>query len=202
MKSGKFGFQMDEDNNNNTQMNSHSIALRVQKNFLSKMASKNVAKVFIDETTGRILDNLYKLAKDYSSSKKEAEKLLKDTIKIIVKIGILYKNDQFNNDELRICDQFRDKFHYLTKSALSFYEIEYTFDRHYLSESLKSCKEMTHSIIKRHLTDKSKQRVDHVYDYFSDPKFLEDIFKTGGKYRPTLGLIVDDARRLLDDGFL
>ena len=82
------------------------------------------------------------------------------------------------------------------------YEIDYTFDKYYLSDVLKKCKEMTHAIIKRHLTDKSKDRVDNVYDFFADPKFLEDIYKPIGPYRPTLGLIVDDARRLLDDGYL
>ena len=61
---------------------------------------------------------------------------------------------------------------------------------------------MTHAIIRRHLTDKSKERVDHVYDFFSDQKFLEDVYKSTGPYRPILGLIVDDARRLLDDGFI
>jgi hypothetical protein len=193
---------MDEDNNNNTQVNSHSLALRVQKNIASKMASKNMAKVFIDETTGRILDNLYKLAKEYTSSKKEAEKLLKDTIKIIIKIGILHKNNEFSSDELRLCDEFRHKFHFLTKSALSFYEIDYTFDRQHLCDSLKQCKDMTHQIIRRHLTDKSKHRVDHVYDFFSDPKFLEEVYKPQGKHRAIFGLIVDDARKLLDDGYL
>ena len=191
-----------EDDNNNTTLNSHSFALRVQKNIASKMSSKSFAKVFIDETTGRLLDNLYKLAKDYSKSKKEAEKLLKNIIKIIIKIGILYKNDQFNNEELKTCDDFRNKFHFLTKSALSMYEVDYSFDKHYLSDALKKCKEMTHAIIKRHLTDKSKDRIDHVYDFFSDQKFLEDIYKSNGSYRNTLGLIVDDARRLLDDGYL
>ena len=191
-----------DDDNNNTTLNSHSLALRVQKNIASKMSSKTVAKVFIDETTGRLLDNLYKLAKEHSKSKKEAEKLLKNIIKIIIKIGILYKNDQFNNEELKICDDFRNKFHFLTKSALSFYEVDYTFDKQHLSDSLKKCKEMTHAIIRRHLTDKSKERVDHVYDFFSDQKFLEDVYKSTGPYRHILGLIVDDARRLLDDGFI
>ena len=129
-----------DDDNNNTTLNSHSLALRVQKNIASKMSSKTVAKVFIDETTGRLLDNLYKLAKEHSKSKKEAEKLLKNIIKIIIKIGILYKNDQFNNEELKICDDFRNKFHFLTKSALSFYEVDYTFDKQHLSDSLKKFK--------------------------------------------------------------
>lgn len=191
---------MDEDNNNNTTVNSHSLGLRFQKNIASKMASKNVAKVFIDEKTGRILDNLYKLAKDYTSSKKEAEKILKDTIKIIIKIGVLHKNDQFSQDELRVCDEFRQKFHLLTKSALSFYEVDYTFDKNHLSDSLKQCKELTQCIIKRHLTDKSKQRVDHVYDFFSDTKFLEEIYKPNSPHKTTVALIAEDVRSLLDEG--
>ena len=39
------------------------IGLRTQKKLLSRMASKNVAKVFIDETAGQLLDNLYRLVK-------------------------------------------------------------------------------------------------------------------------------------------
>jgi hypothetical protein len=43
------------------------IGLRAQKKILSRMASKNVAKVFIDDTTASLLDNVYKLAKAYVS---------------------------------------------------------------------------------------------------------------------------------------
>lgn len=43
------------------------IGLRAQKKILGRMANKNVAKVFIDETTGSLLDNVYKLAKAYVS---------------------------------------------------------------------------------------------------------------------------------------
>ena len=43
------------------------IGLRAQKKILSRMATKNVAKVFIDDTSASILDNVYKLAKTYVS---------------------------------------------------------------------------------------------------------------------------------------
>lgn len=43
------------------------IGLRAQKKILSRMASKNVAKVFIDDTSASLLDNVYKLAKAYVS---------------------------------------------------------------------------------------------------------------------------------------
>jgi hypothetical protein len=43
------------------------IGLRAQKKLLSRMASKNVAKVFIDGNTASLLDNVYRLAKQYVS---------------------------------------------------------------------------------------------------------------------------------------
>ena len=39
------------------------VGLRAQKKILSRMANKTVAKVFIDETTGSLLDNVYRLTK-------------------------------------------------------------------------------------------------------------------------------------------
>ena len=65
------------------------IGLRAQKKILSRMASKNVAKVFIDETTSSLLDNVYRLVKQQFGSKKDAEKLVKNIIKIVIKIGRL-----------------------------------------------------------------------------------------------------------------
>lgn len=43
------------------------IGLRAQKKILSHMASKNVAKVFIDDTPANLLDNVFRLAKCYVS---------------------------------------------------------------------------------------------------------------------------------------
>ena len=57
--------------------NSKSVALRAQKKILGKMASKNVAKAFVDDTTGELLDQLYKLAKLETGNKKEERLLLK-----------------------------------------------------------------------------------------------------------------------------
>lgn len=41
----------------------HDIGLRAQKKILSRMATKNIAKTFIDGTTASLLDNVYKLCK-------------------------------------------------------------------------------------------------------------------------------------------
>lgn len=45
-----------------------------------------------------------------TGNKKEAEKIVKNIIKIVIKIGILHRNNQFNADELKVIERFRSKF--------------------------------------------------------------------------------------------
>lgn len=193
---------MDDENNNTSYLNSQSLGLRIQKKIASKMSNKTVAKIFIDDTTGRILDNLHKLVKDYSKNKKQAETIINSVIKIIIKIGLLYKNEQLSADELRQCDSFRQTFHLFVKSALSFYEIDYTFDKKYLHTSLKNCQSQIQNIVKTHLTDKSKHKIDNVFNFFSDQQFLETVFTPNSPFSSTLKQIVDDARLLVEEGSL
>lgn len=217
---------MDDENNNNTAHGgsglpfSQSIALRIQKKVASKMSNKNMAKIFIDDVTGRLLDNVYNLVKLYTNSRRQADSILNDIIKIIVKIGILFRNDQLSQDELRLCNSFRQTFHSFVKSALSFYEIEYSFDKDHLAALLRHCQSTMQQVVKSHLTDKSKQRIDHVFNFFADKKFLEDVFnssvKSGGNkincspngkenatsYQCLMKSIVEDVRKLVDEGSL
>lgn len=90
---------------------SHDIGLRAQKKILSRMATKNIAKTFIDGTTASLLDNLYKLCKLHTGNKARAEKLIKNIIKIVIKIGVLHRNNQFSPEELRNAENFKHKFH-------------------------------------------------------------------------------------------
>lgn len=46
------------------------IALKAQKKILSRMSSKGVAKVFVDDRMGSLLDNVYRLCKTYVSTTK------------------------------------------------------------------------------------------------------------------------------------
>lgn len=46
------------------------------------MANKHIAKVFIDDTSGSLLDNLYRLVKHQTNNKKQAEKIVENIIKV------------------------------------------------------------------------------------------------------------------------
>ena len=169
----------------------------------SKLSSKSVAKVFIDETSGRILDNLHKLTRSYSGSKKEADKLLKAVIKSIVKLGILYKNDLFTDQELKLIDDFRNRFHSLSKAIVTFYEVDFTFDCLFLTRTCRDCQDLTHKIISTHLTPKSHTRIDYVFNTVSNLHFLEYAFDpTSPNNRAIIKEIVEDMNSLMDAGLL
>lgn len=178
---------------------SKEIILQAQKKFLGKVTNKNVIKLFIHERNANILDNLYRLAKIYTGNKKESEKLTKNIIKIIVKLSILYRNDQFDSNELELANNFKDKFRELTMIAVSFYEIEFSYDKNYITNYLFKCREILKELIKRHLTDKTLLRVDKIFDFFSNPVFLDSVFiNKNSELTETVHVIINDLKELLD----
>ena len=179
---------------------SKNLAIRVQKKMLGKMTSKKIAKVFIDDTMGELLDNVYKLCKDYKQSKKDGDKLIKNIIKITVKIGILFRNDQFNAEELKLAEAFRKKFHTTIMTFVSYCEVDFTFDRNYMVGLLADCAAILSKLVSRHLTDKSQGRIDHVFDFFQDGAFMDALFDPNSPLKPHLTAIVAGLNKLLEEG--
>ncbi|KAG2470944.1 TP8L3 protein, partial [Polypterus senegalus] len=182
--------------------NSKSLAIQAQKKIVSKMATKVMANMLIDDTSSEILDELYKVSQKYTKNKKEAHKIMKNVIKIALKIGILYRNNQFNQDELETVEKFKKKMNQTAMTVVSFYEVDYTFDRHILSGLLNECKDLLHELVEHHLTAKSHGRINHVFNHFADAQFLSVLYSPSGEYRLFLKKICDGINKLLDEGVL
>ncbi|MED6247888.1 Tumor necrosis factor alpha-induced protein 8-like protein 3, partial [Ataeniobius toweri] len=182
--------------------NSRSLALQAQKKILSKMATMAVANMLTDDTSSEILDELYKATREFTKSKKEAHKIIKDVIKIALKIGILYRNHQFSPDELDTVERFKKKMNQAAMTAVSFYEVEYTFDRNILAELLLECRDLLHTLVVGHLTARSHARIDHVFNHFANGDFLVELYGDGEEYRISLRKICNGINKLLDEGTL
>lgn len=180
--------------------NSKNLAVQVQKKILGKMACKSVANALIDDTSSNVLDELYSVTKEYTQSKKEAEKIIKNLIKIVLKLAILYRNDQFNEDEIALMEKFKKKVHQLAMTVVSFHQVDFTFDRNVLSKLLNECREMLHQLINRHLTSKSHGRINNVFSHFSDCEFLAALYNPYGSYKSHLQKLCDGVNKMLDDG--
>ncbi|XP_038623418.1 LOW QUALITY PROTEIN: tumor necrosis factor alpha-induced protein 8-like protein 3 [Tachyglossus aculeatus] len=182
--------------------NSKSLALQAQKKILSKMASKAMANLLVDDTSSEIFDELYKASREHTRSKKEAHKIMKDLIKVAVKIGVLYRHQRFDAAELRTVDRLRKKLNQTAMTAVSFYEVEYTFDRAVLSALLLECKALVHELAARHLTPRSHGRIGRVFDHFADVHFLSALYRLDGSCRPGLKRICEGLGKLLDERVL
>ncbi|XP_077082111.1 tumor necrosis factor alpha-induced protein 8-like protein 1 isoform X1 [Siphateles boraxobius] len=179
-----------------------NLALQAQKKLMSKMATKTMANLFIDDTSSEVLDELYRVTKEYTRNRKEAQKIIKNLIKMVVKLGVLYRNGQFNNEELALVERFRKKVHTLAMTTVSFYQIDFTFDRRVMSNLLNDCRELLHQAINRHLTAKSHGRINHVFNHFSDCDFLATLYGPSEVYRGHLQKICEGVNKMLDDGNL
>ncbi|XP_007933496.1 tumor necrosis factor alpha-induced protein 8-like protein 3 [Orycteropus afer afer] len=181
---------------------SKNLALQAQKKILSKIASKTVANMLIDDTSSEIFDELYKVTKEHTHNKKEAHKIMKDLIKVAIKIGILYRNNQFNQEEIVIVEKFRKKLNQTAMTIVSFYEVEYTFDRNVLSKLLHECKDLVHELVQRHLTPRTHGRINHVFNHFADVEFLSTLYSLDGDCRPNLKRICEGINTLIDEKVL
>lgn len=174
------------------------IGLRAQKKILSRMTSKSVAKVFIDEISASLLDNVYRLTKQQFGNKKEAEKLVKNIIKIVIKIAILHKNNCFSEDESKKTDVFYQKFLKLQMSIISFYEVAFSFDLPYLQKLINEIHQLLKEIVKNHLSEKSLNRIDEIFESFNDPQFLNEMFRPEGPHKEVMEKICEDLNKILE----
>ncbi|KAF5285434.1 hypothetical protein FQA39_LY16688 [Lamprigera yunnana] len=185
-----------------TGFRARDIGLRAQKKILSRMAGKHVARALIDDVTASLLDNLYSLAKQYSRNKKEAEKLIKNIIKIVIKLGVLHRNNVFSAEELNYLEHVKTKLHMAVMAVISFHEVDFSYDRNYLISALNESHKCLQFIVSKHLTEKSLSRIDSVFHFFANDHFLDAVFKTCSEYKDTLSRIVADLNKAIDNGDL
>ncbi|NXT67616.1 TP8L1 protein, partial [Chaetops frenatus] len=176
-----------------------NLALQAQKKLLSKMATKTIANVFIDDTSSEILDELYRATKEYTHNRKEAQKIIKNLIKIVMKLGVLYRNGQFSPEELLLMERFRKKVHTLAMTAVSFHQIDFTFDRRVMSSVLTECRDLLHQAVNGHLTAKSHSRINHVFNHFADYEFLSALYGPAEPYRTHLQRICEGVNKMLEE---
>ena len=185
------------------EIKSRDLAVKAQKKILGKMASKkNFSKLLIDDKTSDVLDEFCKIRRMQTGNKKDAEKLLKNIIKVMIKVGVLLKNEQFTSDELKLVDKLQQKTKTAAMTIVSFYEVDFTFDKYVLSKQINEGRSILQQLISSHLTEKSKTRINSVFDILGDAEFLEELFEDNGKYRPSLAKITGSLNDLIDEGVI
>jgi len=177
---------------------SKQLGMRIQKKVYGKFSNKTVAKQFIDDDFGVLLDTIHAILKADLDDNKKADKVIKNMIKVTVKIGLLYKNNQFNAEELALGVKFRSKLRKAALTVISFYEVDFTYDRAFLVEVVNDCGEMLHKLVDRHLSDKSHTRINMVISSFSNGELLDKVFQSDGPYHRHLETISQGFHKVVD----
>ena len=147
------------------------------------------------------MDNLRKLVCNYSS-KKDADKLIKAIIKTSVKSSILYKSELYDEDEVQLIKEFRNRFRLFAECFTKLYEANSKDEQALLIQILKECQDLAHKIISTHLANKYHAKIDFIFDYVSNIQFVEQIFDPASTTnRVILKEIVDDLQSVVDNGF-
>lgn len=181
---------------------SKDMAMKAQKKILSSMASKSMVQMFIDDTSSEILDELYRVSKEHSGNKAEAQKVVKNLIKVAVKIGVLYRHNRFSAEELGLAQDFKKKLHQGAMTTISFHEVDFTFDKAVMVDILTDCRDTLLKLVEKHLTPKSLGRIKHVFNHYADPDLLTHLYDHEGPLRPHLTKICTGLNKLVEEGKL
>ena len=83
----------------------------------------------------------------YTRNNKEAHEVRRDLINVAIKSGILYQNNQFNQEEVVVMVEVRKKLNQTAITIISFLEVEYTFSGHMLSKLPQECKNLVPELV-------------------------------------------------------
>lgn len=180
-----------------SEFSSKSIGLKIQKKVASKFAASSMAKNFIDENFSKLLDTVHEIAAA-ELDKQKADKLIKNIIKMVVKIAILYKNGKFTPEELSIGLKLREKLKTVVLTVVSFHEVDFSYDSTFLITLINEVASLTHNLIQRHLTEKSHGRVDNIVSCFGNASLLDSVFLADGKHHDKLPKISSVFATVID----
>jgi len=190
---------------NMTDFKASVVAYEVQKNFANKFFSnKVVTKGLIDDTSGKLLDNLYKLLYVFTKSKKDSEKTSRNIIKMSVKIGMLDRGEKFSKEERQNLLKIQRTLRTVAMTLISFYQVDHTYDRNFLIKYLTDLESLLKGLIARHLTDKSLARVEQIFGVVKTGEFLDSIYVPlrNPEMRELMSHVVNDLNSCLEQGVL
>lgn len=141
------------------------------------------------------------MRRDYTN-KKDADKFHTNLIKVMIKIAVLYRNEQFSDSEKNMASKLQQKVKMTAMTIVSFVEVDFTFDKYVLSKQINEARALMQQLIASHLTDKSKERVNSIFDQLGDTDFLEKLFTPGGPYKDSLDKITSRINDLIEDQVL
>lgn len=78
-------------------------------------------------------------------------------------------------------------------------QVEFTFDKAVMSEILTGCRDLLLKLVNTHLTAKSHGRINHVFNHYSDPELLTQLYNPEGPFQNNLTKICAGLNKMLEE---
>lgn len=120
----------------------------------------------------------------------------------MIKIAILHRNDCFSKTEKQFADQLQNKTRMAAMTMSSFCDVEFSCDKYFLSKQINDARVLLQQLLEPHVKEKSKERINSVFDQLGDTDFLETLFDPCGPYRSSLEKITIRINDLIEEKIL
>ncbi|KAJ1367085.1 Tumor necrosis factor alpha-induced protein [Parelaphostrongylus tenuis] len=174
-----------------------SLSIKAQKKIASKLSTRKVTKLFLNNDVDTIFDSLYNVLRTYFS-KKDAEKIVKNIIKLAVKMALLARNDLLSTSERKQLAVVQKQLHALTLTIISFVQVKYSFEKSHLIELIKNIQQSLAPLVSLKLSDNSSRRLEHVILHVTNNEFLEGLFRVDGPHSKVLSEFISALENMLD----
>nr|KAF6380678.1 hypothetical protein mMyoMyo1_019494 [Myotis myotis] len=168
---------------------SKSLALHAEK-LLSKMAGRSVAHLFMHETSSKVLevlDELYLVSREYTKSQPQAQRVIKDLIKVaeLPRSGCLGPSELALATRLDCAQLWRGGLHFRSHGA---------------GWPAEQCQDILLVLVQHHLTPKPHSHSCCGFHHLPGLGPLTALY--GPDFTQHLGKISDGLRKLLGEGQL
>jgi len=152
-------------------------ALSTQKKFASKLATTSaIRNRLIDDETQSLFKVIHSIFKIYFGDKKRAEKVMRDVIKIVVKLGVLQRAERLDKSLLATASK---KIRNSVMTFISFYEVQFSFDKKLAMDKMTELSKTIHELLSSaSVKDKTHGRLDNIAQVLCDGDFLHDFYQT------------------------
>ncbi|CAH8488174.1 unnamed protein product [Schistosoma bovis] len=164
-------------NNGLDKKNSQSVWFRAQKRIVGRVLQNDQSiKSIIGKRAYESLKSLRSLMKLHIKSEKDVKQLYKYLIKTIGKIGVISKQQNLTEEDYTNINEIKEKSRTIGLTLISFAQTEYTYNYNFIKEQIDDCKEIICQAVSLYLSQKSIERIKHVFNVLSSNEFLDSVY--------------------------
>ncbi|KAL7675446.1 hypothetical protein ACOME3_001712 [Neoechinorhynchus agilis] len=157
--------------------------MKAGRNAASRFATSKAASMLIDDTYKTLLSVLKKSIAHHTGDKKYAKRLVDQSMRVIVKVAVLERTDELGQKELDAIDLFKIKVHSVVQTMVTFFDVQFEFDRSSLKNILMDCQRAGHQTMGQKLSQGSHDKVDEIFRYITMSNYIDRLFcKTDSMY--------------------